>query len=379
MKVTELSKYGDLIWDFSKENTMCGRSPASTRINFNRSFYTSNPTLLTQIKEYLWRRRCESSANKIPSWHSIHTYEQLLRTFCMEMIKSGVTDFRQLTKAKAHEVAKRLPKVLYSRNMLEQVRLLTGMYKLYPLTGLDIPKLIPKNCEQAKPISDADMRMLVTHALKLAEQVGAYNRVRISSNYKGSDARKLGVTGKYGLRAKHRLLSAAGAVLVLASVGMRSSELLSLKSDCLEFERGIWYINGTVHKFYGDGIPAKWQCGELGKRGVDLLRSLGGERLCTFTRQALLTALNDFAHAAGMKNPKKLHSHRFRRTFARKAILYASVEALKDHFKHKCIEMTDYYIGNDAELYETLITGKNSPEEFAKFLHEETDLNLSDL
>jgi len=48
-----------------------------------------------------------------------------------------------------------------------------------------------------------------------------------------------------------------------------------------------------------------------------------------------------------------IHPHMFRRTFARYVARYDTTNllALKEHFKHISLSMTDYYVGNDLELW----------------------------
>lgn len=51
--------------------------------------------------------------------------------------------------------------------------------------------------------------------------------------------------------------------------------------------------------------------------------------------------------------PFHLHPHMFRRTFARHVVRYDTTNllALKEHFKHVSLSMTDYYAGSDLELW----------------------------
>ena len=59
-----------------------------------------------------------------------------------------------------------------------------------------------------------------------------------------------------------------------------------------------------------------------------------------------------------------IHPHMFRRTFARYVARYDTTNllALKEHFKHISLSMTDYYVGNDLELWMLMeeIFGENS-------------------
>ena len=51
--------------------------------------------------------------------------------------------------------------------------------------------------------------------------------------------------------------------------------------------------------------------------------------------------------------PFHIHPHMFHRTFARHVVRYDTTNllALKEHFKHISLSMTDYYVGSDLELW----------------------------
>ena len=67
-----------------------------------------------------------------------------------------------------------------------------------------------------------------------------------------------------------------------------------------------------------------------------------------------------------------IHPHMFRRTFARYVVRYDTTNllALKEHFKHISLSMTDHYVGNDLELWMLLEeeTDSASFESFDKAL-----------
>jgi hypothetical protein len=86
--------------------------------------------------------------------------------------------------------------------------------------------------------------------------------------------------------------------------------------------------------------------------------------------------LKRFVAMLGLKNSNgstfHLHPHMFRRTFARYVVRYDTTNllALKEHFKHISLSMTDYYVGNDLELWLLLEeeTERVSIESFDKAL-----------
>jgi len=71
-------------------------------------------------------------------------------------------------------------------------------------------------------------------------------------------------------------------------------------------------------------------------------------------------------------HPFHLHPHMFRRTFARHVVRHDTTNllALKEHFKHVSLSMTDYYVGNDLELWALMV------EEEEKLLFESFDKAL---
>ena len=71
----------------------------------------------------------------------------------------------------------------------------------------------------------------------------------------------------------------------------------------------------------------------------------------------ILRRLKNFVAMLGLKDASgrafHIHPHMFRRTFARYVARHDTTNllALKEHFKHVSLSMTDYYVGNDLELW----------------------------
>lgn len=204
--------------------------------------------------------------------------------------------------------------------------------------------------------------------------------------------------------AKHLIrLRTACFILIAFVTGMRLSEILSIEAGCIESEctddgEFIW-INSSIHKSLGSGVTsARWLCGPVAAKAVAVLERLTadfrGGGGCTrlfipVTRWGLrswnhtsVTAtdanqmLKGYVNWLGLKDDKgdlfRLHSHMFRRTFARHVVRSDTTNllALKDHFKHVSIAMTDYYVGVDEELQDLLNDEANrlSFESFDKAL-----------
>ncbi len=181
-------------------------------------------------------------------------------------------------------------------------------------------------------------------------------------------------------------LRSACFIIIAFSTGMRISEILAMKHGCLRQEstsnHGIFYwIDSKLFKTQqtDGGSSRSWMCGPLAAQAVETLEKCG--RLIrayprvsylfvgfNIVNDPLSTVLKDKAMAQGAITSKlrkfckdhglttHLHTHRLRRSFARNIIRFSSTSllALKDHFKHWSLYMTDWYVGLDPELIEDL-------------------------
>jgi len=188
--------------------------------------------------------------------------------------------------------------------------------------------------------------------------------------------------------ARTRLRAACGIMILFVS-GIRLSELLSLRAGCIEVEEKkegtlIW-LHGTLYKMQSDpaDVPAKWLGGPIAEKAIAILERLtkktremsGVSYLMVpvtprarqlWTKSGSLSeafdsrSLSDFVNFIQLKTekgaPYHLHPHLFRRTFARHVVRCdtTNLMALKEHFKHYSLAMTDGYVGIDEELQQIL-------------------------
>jgi integrase len=242
------------------------------------------------------------------------------------------------------------------------------------------------------------------YLLNVFEGVEAVRRARCNFAYRAtrylrdlpvSDYRLEGTKFADGLQSLRQLnvelnlLQTACFVLVAFATGMRISEILSLREGCCEIvkEPGqpdlIW-LRSRVFKMQGipAGRPAKWLGGPICAMAVAVLERLGRRvrrrlkasylwlETPTFTRPrgsgpvlaiTIRARLNNFVAMLGIKDasgrPFHIHPHMFRRTFARHVARYDTTNllALKEHFKHASLYMTDYYVGSDHELWTLMV------------------------
>jgi integrase len=214
-----------------------------------------------------------------------------------------------------------------------------------------------------------------------------------------------GLTSVRELNKELCYVQTACFVLIAFATGMRVSEVLSLREGCCEIQTepgqaDLVWLRSRVFKMQGvpEGRKAKWVGGPICARAVQIL-----ERLTRPTRRqtkvrslwvpipslvrkprdagplkgdTIRYRLEVFVTMLGLRDstgrPFHLHPHMFRRTFARHVVRHDTMNllALKEHFKHVSLSMTDYYVGSDLELWTLMM------EEEEKLLFESFDKAL---
>lgn len=186
-------------------------------------------------------------------------------------------------------------------------------------------------------------------------------------------------------------LGAACVIVIAGLTGIRVSELLSLKQNCLSVvpvdrDRRLLRVTGTVYKTsrkkHGD--PAQWVAGwdeaqNPVRQAVETLKALHtrrgevdadlpllspiAEKQCgrrsarpEFSAQSVAARVNRFAAFNGITG-WRFAAHQFRKTFARLVTVVApnAALALQRHYKHVSLQMTERYIAMDAELIDDII------------------------
>ena len=194
-----------------------------------------------------------------------------------------------------------------------------------------------------------------------------------------------------GLRSVRQLnkelnyLQTACFVLIAFATGMRVSEILSLRVGCCETQKesgqaDLVWLRSRVFKMQGvpEGRRAKWLGGPICAKAVRVLERLGRRvrrkvkapylwlPIPSFSKPrepeplialAMRLRLKSFVAMLGLKDESgrsfHLHTHMFRRTFARHVARHDTTNllALQEHFKHASLWLTDYYVGSDLELW----------------------------
>jgi len=242
-----------------------------------------------------------------------------------------------------------------------------------------------------------------------------------------SVARERGYRGANALRAEERMLRTACYIVIGFFSGIRDSEITSIEERCIVRETtpdgyDLWWLHAILYKTTRNlqGLPARWMVPPVVERAVEVLERM--TRPLRATLQARISALevrledsrlvapervtlNRRLHAARQHARKlflcrdlrsgeiavpgtgslnrtlkafvaardvrdhngerwNLHSHQFRRTFARFVARHVlgDLHYLQHHFKHWSIDMTAYY-ADEAMDHELLGDISNAREQ----------------
>jgi integrase len=183
-------------------------------------------------------------------------------------------------------------------------------------------------------------------------------------------------------------LRTACLIMVAFCTGMRISEVMATRRGCIRQEQDpnhgtFYWLDSKLFKTQKDnaGSPRSWMCGRLAAQAVTVMERMGELLGAPGKTQHLFIAFTYFSIIKRINVRKKikclsvrkaavdlkgfcrfhklgtdLRIHRLRRSFAKNIIRFSSTSilALKDHFKHWSLYMTDWYIGLDANLLEEL-------------------------
>lgn len=192
-----------------------------------------------------------------------------------------------------------------------------------------------------------------------------------------------GFEGIHAFEAELLRLRTACFLLIGFSTGMRISEIASVEKGCISTSESrnhgtLYWLTGISYKTEktSAGVVRKWMCGRLAAKAVTVLeemstllgagndteklfftleqivgaRGLNSKKFKPVTNGPLQDYLREFALYCGVTI--HVHPHMFRRTFARNIVRVdgTALLALKEHFKHWSLYMTEWYVGLDPDL-----------------------------
>lgn len=173
---------------------------------------------------------------------------------------------------------------------------------------------------------------------------------------------------------KVKMLNAICYSIIALYTGMRVSEIVSIKKDAYEVdENDTVVLNSTLFKLTASdkGRPERWGCGLNNENNYALKAIKVLEKITPEDYKNLFFKTNnnqiENVHTEYIKEilielmkylkiDWNLTSHQFRKTFAKLIAITdkTSLVALKEHFKHVSLAMTDYYVGTNIELIEII-------------------------
>jgi integrase len=191
--------------------------------------------------------------------------------------------------------------------------------------------------------------------------------------------------GAYAVRHAATHLVEACYIVIAGFVGMRVSEILSMKFGAIEHrpigETGVdqAYVVARLFKTvdHPNGREERWVAPAAVVRAVELLERLSAPlraasgrddlflvkntqygEIVPVTHMHIAWRINDFARHVGMPDhdgkPWPFSTHQFRKTFARFVARRdrSQLLGLAEHFKHASVAMTARgYVGNDFDLH----------------------------
>jgi integrase len=228
---------------------------------------------------------------------------------------------------------------------------------------------------------------------RTARERGVAHGVRQASNHVRAALRQAALTGPsgealdgaYAVRHAAAHLVEACYIVIAGFVGMRVSEILSMKVGAIEHcpigETGVdqAYVVARLFKTvdHPEGRLERWVAPAPVVRAVGLLERLSAPVRATSGRDELFLVkntqygeivpvthmhmawrINDFARHVGVPGhegkPWPFSTHQFRKTFARFVARRdrSQLLGLAEHFKHASVAMTARgYVGNDFDLH----------------------------
>lgn len=246
-----------------------------------------------------------------------------------------------------------------------------------------------------------------------AEKASAGHSIGAQQNARTAAARSAGFQGTTELRAESLLLRTACYIVIDMFSGVRDSEMMSLVEGCVasglsrDGSIDIHWLHGTIYK---TGVrPHKWLVPAVVQQAVAVLTHLTAplrerlrkeeadlnervkcaisrgkmrlvKRLHTVTQQkdnlflttkgssSEISVISNYVMRQNLKafcahhgivgedaTPYPLHSHQFRRTYARFIARseLGDLLTLRDHFGHYSIDMTTYYADGGSDEYQS--------------------------
>lgn len=371
------SKFEDKVWAAPK-NRLKERS-----ISFD-GVWSRNPRMRDTARAFIWAKLNGLNGCKVAVWGTGVQIWNRLTVVATALETDGLDCFSKVTPRWVEQYWMNSIQNQQSKDQVAALLQLLRTEKMphlpikNPLRSLDVRDyVVLKQTKKTTPLSSSWFLTIVRRALEYEGRIPLLKKLEKTRKWDSATAVKLGVTGIADLNREIRLCKTAGLICILAATGMRRSELISLdvgSLKCLQRTvKPLWVLWGTVYKFHGRGARARWICGQLGRRGYEMLVKLSNST-------CLLPALDGtpmqrgrvtdwlrswiVAQNFGPDAPMGLRPHMFRHTVANLLFWGGGVTTLgiKEQFKHVTPVMSDYYVASNGQMYASFIREDESPE-----------------
>lgn len=304
------------------------------------------------------------------------------------MFSHAIYDFKEITKEKFTQYIDWLKNDKKSENSIrENIRpfYLLNQYKEYIndkliedfLEGKSIPNYLEfrSKSEQTKAIPNEVIEKICAKALPIIDYFYE-NDFELSNILDQKIIPPLDrVQSTERLKAHYcNILNASAFFIIGLYTGMRLTEILSIKKDAFDINKdNLVIIKSTLYKLTSNnnGIPETWACGlnfdsNYALKAIKVLQKISPNNMDElFFKYSLRKTFNlrtDRSHdifrefASFCEVDWMLKPHQLRRTFARLIGVSdkTNLLALKEHFKHASLAMTDYYVGTNPDLLEMI-------------------------
>lgn len=448
-----VSRFGDLVWDFYPYIPQANLGPCfkqvDWRIHVPGGRLLTDPEhagLLASTKDFIWSLFVQPvEERKRPTMGTLRSKVEHLKPLLRWMIGAGIQSFADL----AGNTLNYVPKARVSGNggsvnnrlvasrlhvvqeLFHQRHKIDDALAVHPwphetatslagkLWGLPKTKFIPDAIATRIAYSALDyvqnQAPSILAALEGARAAAQKKADTVGGAYapkqaRTAAARKAGFAGTNSLTQESTRLRTACYIVIDLFSGIRDSEMLSIKLNCIEYGKSrdgstdVLWLHGTIYK---TGMqPKRWLVPPVVQEAVDVLTRLSaplrellrqeeselkaridlaiakeraqlvkrfdtvrkhkdnlflcmdGSTIFTPAGASINVELKRFCAHLGIfgedQLPYPLHTHQFRRTYARfvaRAEL-GDLLTLRDHFGHWSIDMTVGYCEGGADEYE---------------------------
>lgn len=402
------SYFNDNIWNFSEENFIQKDKIKFYKINFNikdngKSLLSKdNFLLLNNIKEYFYL------ILKDFAFLTVRNYYIAARSFIIFLMNKNIKSFVEIDENIIYEYRELIflnhgigslqahKFFWFIKSLIDKRKLIQNCFsnKLLKEKSVSQLSLYKRDySKQTKIIPDATLISIIEKCnntlLNADEIINIRNDYwNIFNNYNGNAIDKAKAVRKKWIKKYPNIKSSidfersvnniitACFILISIYTGMRIGEILAIKKDCIKKVKtdlyDIYYLRSTTYKYTetAEGVSetndmrSEWLANGEVNKAVNVVKKLlkedykKSEHNNLFlwkgtTKKESYKPIQQGKISESIKQylESNINHHQFRRTFARLVArsAFGEVDILKEHFKHKTKEITEYYMKGDVD------------------------------